>query len=198
VEALIPRQRRVAVEYTMPLSEQGALQDQAWVTAQRGDPEAGIAMYTQSLAFWDATGMANHLTEFHGVLAQMYGRAGQPEKGMQLIEEAIASMDSSGERYHEAELYRLRGELLLLQDGDNATQAAADFSQAIEVSQRQSAKMLELRAAMSLCNLWRDQEAVQALAAAREHLAELYDWFTEGFDTRDLQEAKALLAELGG
>jgi len=208
VEALIPRQRRVAVEYTMPLSEQGALQDQAWVTAQRGDPEAGIAMYTKALAFWDATGMANHLTEFYGVLAEMHGMAGQPEKGMQLIEEAIASVDSSGERYHEAELYRLRGELLLLQDKDNAQGAADDFHKAIEVAHRQSAKMLELRAAMSLCNLWRRKLAPEALwraqgapeelAKARQYLAEVYGWFTEGFDTRDLREAEALLAELGG
>jgi len=114
----------------------------------------------------------------------------------------MAVMERTGERYHEAELYRLRGELLLLQNGDNAAEAAEDFRKAIEVAQRQSAKMLELRAAMSLCNLWRKlapealwrgQGAVQALAKAREHLAKVYDWFTEGFDTRDLREAKRFL-----
>ncbi|MCJ7551841.1 MAG: hypothetical protein MUQ30_19400 [Anaerolineae bacterium] len=110
----------------------------------------------------------------------------------------VRGNQSSGERYHEAELYRLRGELRLLQAGNNAAQAAGDFHRAIEVAQRQSAKMIELRAAMSLCNLWRGQGAGQALATAREHLAEVYDWFTEGFDTLDLQEAQALLAELDG
>jgi len=207
VEALIPQQRRVAVDYTMPLSEAGALMDQAWVTSQQGDPESGIAMCTEALGFWDATAMGNHLTEFYGVLAEMHGMAGRPEQGLQMIAKAMAFMDRSKERYHEAELYRLRGELLVLQDEDNAAEAVEDFRKAIEVAQQQSAKMLELRAAMSLCNLWRklapealwrDQGAVQALATAREHLADVYDWFTEGFDTLDLREARALLAEGAG
>jgi len=208
VEALIEPLHQTWTEYHMPMGAANALQGRGWVLSERGQPDEGIPLYKQGLGIWDATGMANHLTEFHGVLAEMCGKAGQYEQGLQLIDEAMAVMERTGERYHEAELYRLRGELRLLQDGDNAAQAAGDFHRAIEVAQRQNAKMLELRAAMSLCNLWRklaapealwqDQGAVKALATAREHLAEVYNWFTEGFDTLDLQEAQALLAELGG
>ncbi len=193
VAALIPAQGRVAKEYAMPLSDVGVFQDQAWVTSQQGNPEAGIAMYNQALAFWDATGMANHLTEFYGVLAEMHGKAGRLEEGLQWIAKAMALMEKSNERYHEAELYRLRGELLRLKDPDEVEEAAADFHRAIEVAQRQHARSLELRAAMSLVRLWRDRGATQQLAAAREHLAEVYAWFTEGFDTRDLVEARELL-----
>jgi len=187
VEALIEPLHRTWTEYHMPMGTANALQDRGWVLSERGHPEEGIPLYEQGLEIWDATGMANHLTEFYGVLAEIYGKAGQYEQGLQLIDEAMAVMERTGERYHEAELYRLRGELLLLQNGDNAAEAAEDFRKAIEVAQRQSAKMLELRA------LWRGQGAVQALAKAREHLAKVYDWFTEGFDTRDLREAKRFL-----
>jgi DNA-binding SARP family transcriptional activator/tetratricopeptide (TPR) repeat protein len=203
VEALIETLHRTWTEYHMPLGAANALQDRAWVLSERGQPEEGIPLYRQGLETWAASGMCNHMTEFHGVLAEMHGRAGQPEEGLRLIAKAMAFMERTEERYHEAELYRLRGELLLLQDKDNALRAADDFRRAIEVAQRQSAKMLELRAAMSLCNLWRKlaspealwrtQGAPEELAKARQYLAEVYDWFTEGFNTRDLQEAKRLL-----
>jgi predicted ATPase len=100
-------------------------------------------------------------------------------------------VEETDERHWEAELYRLKGELLLTQ-GDK-TEAEASFHKAIEVARRQQAKSWELRATVSLCRLWRKQGRVDE---ARQTLAEIYGWFTEGFDTPDLQEAKALLEGL--
>jgi predicted ATPase len=99
------------------------------------------------------------------------------------------------ESIREAELYRLKGELLLQQAAPNAPQAETCFQQALDVARHQQAKSWELRAAMSLARLWQQQGK---RAEAYELLAPIYGWFTEGFDTADLQEAKALLAELGG
>jgi predicted ATPase len=102
-------------------------------------------------------------------------------------------VDTTGERLFEAEVYRIKGELLLRQAVPDAPQAEACFQQALTVARRQQAKSWELRAAMSLTRLWQHQEK---RAAAHQLLAPIYGWFTEGFDTADLQEAKALLDEL--
>jgi predicted ATPase len=102
-------------------------------------------------------------------------------------------VDHTGERYWEAEIYRLKGELLLQQAAPDAPQAEACFQQALAIARRQQAKSWELRTAMSLARLWQQQGK---RAAARQPLAEIYGWFTEGFDTPDLQEAKALLDAL--
>jgi predicted ATPase len=121
----------------------------------------------------------------------MYGRAGQPEEGLAVVSEALALVDRTDERYYEAELYRLKGELLLMRGAED--KAEASYHKAIEVARGQSTKSLELRAATSLSRLWQQQGRRDR---ARQMLAEVYGWFTEGFDTRDLQEAKALLDEL--
>ena len=126
--------------------------------------------------------------------ARRMGRVGQAEEGLRLLAEALAHVDHTGERYYEAEVYRLKGELLLRQAVPDAPQAEACFQQALAVARRQQAKSWELRAAMSLSRLWQQQGK---RAEARELLAPIYSWFTEGFDTPDLQEAKALLEELG-
>ena len=126
------------------------------------------------------------------LLADAYGKVGQAAQGLHLVVEALGAVGSTGERAFEAELYRLKGELLLMQ-GEAETEGEACFQRAIEVARRQSAKSLELRAAMSLSHLWQQQGKRKN---ARELLAEVYDWFTEGFDTADLKEAKALLDEL--
>jgi len=99
----------------------------------------------------------------------------------------------TGERFWEAELHRLKGELLLVLSTDNTTEAEACFHQALDIARRQEAKSLELRAAISLSRLWQQQGKCAAACAL---LAPIYGWFTEGFDTVDLQEAKALLDEL--
>ena len=145
------------------------------------------------------------------LLAEAYGKTGQVEERLTALAEALTVADKTGERYYEAELYRLKGELTLQkfqvsgskfqvpspQHPTPSTQAEAEaeacFQKAIEIAQRQQAKSLELRAATSLARLWQQQGKRDE---ARHLLAEIYGWFTEGFDTKDLQEAKALLEEL--
>ena len=112
---------------------------------------------------------------------------------MNILDEALGLVEKNGQRLHEAELYRLKGELLLKQSVSDEQQAETCFRQALEVARRQQAKSWELRAAMSLSRLWQQQGKC---TEARELLAPVYDWFTEGFDTADLREAKALLEEL--
>jgi class 3 adenylate cyclase/predicted ATPase len=119
--------------------------------------------------------------------------AGQHDDGLQVVTEALALVPTMGERVTEAELYRLKGVLLLAQSSDNHTEAEACFAQAMTIAQNQSAKSWELRAATSLTRLWQCQGKRQE---AHDLLAPVYHWFTEGFDTVDLQEAKALLDEL--
>ena len=118
---------------------------------------------------------------------------GQPEAGLTVLAEALTLADKTGEGWYEPELYRLKGTLLLQRSADHHAEAQACFQQAIAVARRQQAKSWELRAAMSLSRLWQRQGQC---AAARELLAPIYGWFTEGFDTPDLQEAKALLTEI--
>src|SRR5262245_17043328 len=118
---------------------------------------------------------------------------GQPEAALTVLTEALALVDTTGERYYEAELYRLKGELLLQQSSDYATEAESCFRHAIAIAQSQQAKSLELRTATSLARLWQQQGKRQD---AHNLLAAVYNWFTEGFDTADLIEAKALLDEL--
>jgi predicted ATPase len=127
------------------------------------------------------------------MLAEAYGSTGQVEAGRRVLAEALALIDTTEERWWEAELHRLKGELLLALSMDNAAEAEACFHQALDVARRQQAKSLELRAAMSLSWLWQQQDKRDE---ARALLAPVYGWFTEGFDTADLQEAKALLTSL--
>ena len=180
-------------EHKIELAKAVAMLDQAWVLSEQGHPDEGIDLYKKGLAVWHAIGMRNHYTEWLSVLADMHGKAGRPEQGLDLIEEALAFMQQSDERYHEAELYRLRGILRLQKDRNNTEIAEADFHNAITAARRMEAKMCELRATVSLCRLWQQQDKREQ---AREKLAEIYGWFTEGFGTRDLQEAKTLLTTL--
>jgi predicted ATPase len=127
-------------------------------------------------------------------LAEVYGRAGQPQAGLQVLAEAVTLMAQTEVRWWEAESYRLQGELLLQLPNPEVSQAEAAFLRVLEVARRRQAKAWELRAALSLARLWQRQGQP---TAACQLLAEIYGWFTEGFGTPDLQEAKALLAELG-
>src|SRR5262245_55402453 len=122
------------------------------------------------------------------------GRTGQAGEGLTLLAEALAQAHKAGESWTEAELHRLKGELLLALSADNHAEAEGCFHHALDVARRQQTKSLELRAAMSLSRLWQRQGK---RAEAYELLAPVYGWFTEGFDTADLQEAKALLETLG-
>ena len=127
------------------------------------------------------------------MLAEGYRANGQAEHGLCVLEKALSLTDRHGERWWEAELHRLKGELLLSHTLDNHTDAEACFHQALAIAHRQHAKSLELRATLSLGQLWQRQGKK---AAARQLLAEVYGWFTEGFDTADLQEATVLLDAL--
>ena len=156
-----------------------------------GDEAEGITQMTEALAAYRSTGTGLSLTHYLTLLAEAHGRARQPLEGLEHLADAIRTIERTEDHEFEAELYRVRGELLL-QLGDR-TAAEGSYCTALAVARRQSAKLWELRAAMSMARLWRDQGKAQQ---ARELLAPIYGWFTEGFDTRDLKEAKSLLDEL--
>jgi predicted ATPase len=134
-----------------------------------------------------------YLPYFLARLAEAYHLQGQVEEGLAVLAEALAVVDKNDERWWEAELHRLKGELLQQQAVPDVSQAEICFQQALAVARYQQAKSLELRAAMSLSRLWQRQGK---RTEAHQFLAGIYGWFTEGFDTADLQEARALLAEL--
>ena len=127
------------------------------------------------------------------MLAEAYGESGQAEEGLRLLAEALATTHQQGSHLWEPELYRVKGELLLRQPVPDAPEAESCFRQALDSARRQEAKSLELRAAMSLSRLWQQQGK---RAEAHALLAPIYGWFTEGFDTPDLREAKELLDAL--
>jgi predicted ATPase len=166
-----------------------------WALAEQGRVEAGIAQMRQGLAAFQATGTETRQLYFLAMLAEAHGKAGQADEGLTILAKALAAGEKTEQRVHEPELYRLKGELLLRQAVPDVPQAEACFQQALAVARRQQAKSWELRAAMSLARLWQSQGKG---TAAYELLAPVYGWFTEGFDTADLQEAKTLLAELAG
>jgi predicted ATPase len=164
-----------------------------WALAAQGRHEEGMAQMHQGLAARRAEGAGTTLAEYSARLGEAYGRIGQAEEGLRILAGGLAVVDK-GDCWYEAELHRIKGELLLRQDVPDAPRAEACFQQALAVSRRQQAKSWELRAAMSLSRLWQQQGKH---AEARELLAPIYSWFTEGFDTPDLQDAKVLLEDLG-
>jgi predicted ATPase len=161
--------------------------------AGQGQSVEGLAQMRRGLAAYRATGSATGMPGHLAQIAEAYGQVGQVDEGMHLLAEALTCAHTTGERHTEAELHRLHGELLLRQAIPEAQTAEACFQRALDVARRQQAKWWELRAAMSLARLWQHQGK---RAEARELLAEIYGWFTEGFETTDLQEAKAFLETL--
>jgi predicted ATPase len=168
---------------------------QGWALAMQGQGEAGVTLMHQGMAAVWATG-ARVGRPFDLVrLAEVTGHAGHVAEGLHLLEEALTAFEASERGDMLAEAYRLQGELLLRQAVSDAAHAEACFQQALAIARRQQAKSWELRAAMSLSRWWQQQgKRVEAY----ELLAPVYGWFTEGFDTADLQEARALLEALGG
>jgi predicted ATPase len=165
---------------------------QGWAQAEHGEVEAGIEQMHEGLIAHRAAWSEFALPYCLAALAEMYGKVGQPAKGLTLLVEAREAVVKSGERVWDAEILRLTGEMLLMQDNDES-QARGHFQEAIEVARGQSAKSLELRAKISLSRLLQMQGNREA---ARRMMAEIYNWFTEGFETQDLVEAKALLKAL--
>jgi predicted ATPase/DNA-binding winged helix-turn-helix (wHTH) protein len=169
---------------------------QGWVGVAQGQGEAGITQMQDGLAAFQATGGKVRLPYYLALLAEACRHTGQNAAGLTLIADALAQAAATGEGWWQAELYRLQGELLVHEGGTHAVREAEECVRlALTVARRQQAKSLELRVAMSLARLWQRQGR---RSAAYGLLAPMYNWFTEGFDTPDLQEAKALLEELAG
>jgi class 3 adenylate cyclase/predicted ATPase len=171
----------------------GSMIKQGWMLAEQGLAEEGLEQMRQGLNTWRAAagelGLPGHLAK----LAEAYGRGGRVADGLRVLDEALTAVVKNTEHYYEAELYRIKGELLLQQRVPDEQQAEACFQRALEVARGQQAKSWELRAATSLSRLWQQQGKWDE---ARQLLAEIYGWFSEGFTTPDLQDAQTLLAAL--
>jgi predicted ATPase len=181
-----------------------------WALAEQGQGKEGIVQMQQGLAADRATGTEMSRPSHLALLAEAYGKVRQAEEGLNALAETLELVNKTGERCDEAELYRIKGELTLqkfqvsgskfqVQESPRSevrgpeSEAEECFVKAIEIARKQQAKSWELRAVMSLSRLWQQQGKKKQ---ARQMLAKIYGWFTEGFDTADLQEAKALLDEL--
>jgi predicted ATPase len=164
-----------------------------WALAMQGEGEVGLAQLHQGLAAVVATGQELARPLGLVLLAEAAGYVGQVEEGLRLLAEALTALETSGRGDLLAETYRLQGTMLLHQAAPDVVQAEACFQQALTIARAQQARSWELRAAVSLCRLWQQQDKRDE---ARALLAPIYAWFTEGFDTVDLQEAKALLKVL--
>ena len=164
---------------------------------EQGQQERGFAQLRHAIAAWQGTGAEIAGPNFLAMLAKTYWKLGQTKEGLAALDEGLALVDKFGSHHHETELYRLKGELLLMQGGDTASpaciaEAEVCLSRALKIARRQHAKSFELQAAVSLSRLW---QKIGKTKDALSLLAEVYGWFTEGFDTLDLKEAKALLNE---
>jgi predicted ATPase len=164
-----------------------------WALAVQGYVEEGIKQLRQGMDTWQSIGTELAKTHTLFRLAEAYQRGGQVEEGLRVLDEALGIAHKNAEGYFEAEICRLKGELLLQQTPEKASEAQAWFQQALVSARRQQAKSLELRAALSLSRLWQQQGRAKE---AYQLLAEISAWFTEGIDTPELQEAKALLDAL--
>jgi len=169
-----------------------------WALTEMGQIKEGIEEFRHGIASYKASGAKTGLSQQLGLLADVYRKSGKLDEGLLLLDEALDFVKLSGERFFEAEIYRLRGELLLIQAGDDAFiepnyhKAEKCFQKAIEISRRQKAKKWELRATVSLARLW---GRLGTPEPGRKILSEIYNWFTEGFETPDLRSARALLDE---
>ncbi len=172
--------------------------------AEQGQVQEGIAQIRQGLSTPQIARAGLDRPYNLALLAEAYGKVRQAKEGLTVLAEALAAVNNNGERLWEAELYRLKGELSLKSQQVKTSQDKSEvrsleseaeecFLKAIAIARQQQAKSLELRAVMSLSRLWQSHEKRDE---ARQILAEIYGWFTEGFDTVDLKDAKALLDEL--
>jgi len=188
-------------EEVVPLADQkGAALWKAWgklnegcVSSLTGKAADAVQTIIAGITAWRSTGSTLWMPFYLARMARAYGDLGQLDEAWRYIHEATTAVETTKERWCEAEVSRLAGEIALLSPEPDVAKAQVYFERALAVAGAQQAKSWELRAAMSLARLWRDQGKVQK---ARELLGPVYGWFTEGFDTRDLKEAKALLDQL--
>jgi predicted ATPase len=169
------------------------MMNQGSVLALAGKASDATEMLISGIAAWRATGATVWLPLFLPHFARAHAELGQFEEAWRCIGEAMTAAETTKEKCCEAEIHRTAGEIALMSPAPDVAKAQAHFERALAVARYQRAKSWELRAAMSMARLWRNQGKPQQ---ARELLAPVYGWFTEGFDTLDLKEAKALLDEL--
>jgi adenylate cyclase len=166
---------------------------QGWLLVEQEQKQAGIAKMVEALATERAgIGLGRWNALFAASLAEAYGRTGQIGEGLNVVNEELANRRVTECCCYEAELHRIKGELLLRETAADEQQAEASFRNGLKIARSQNAKSLELRGVMSMSRLWQRQGKK---AEARTSLAEIYGWFTEGFDTADLKQAKSLLDE---
>jgi predicted ATPase len=180
----------LSTEQPIPFYAAHAIVLQGWALVEQGQCEEGIVRLREGIDAYRATGSEIESSQWLALLAEACGKAGRIAEALEIIREALADVERTGIRYREAELNRLEGELRL---GRDEERSEVCFQRAIVIASAQQAKSFELRAAFSLARLW--QRRGQR-TKARDLLAPVCDWFTEGFDTADLKEAKALLDEL--
>jgi predicted ATPase len=196
-----------------------------WALAREGASDVGLGLMREGSGIRQRLGSNLRMPYHHARMAELYGYAERPEEGLNQLEKAVTVMTATGERWWEGEIYRLKGEFLLAQESreqgarskaqkvrsknqgvkigtdsrpqipNTHDEAEAWYLKAIDIARTQQAKSLELRATMSLARLWQGQGKQRQ---AHTLLSEIYHWFTEGFETKDLQEAKALLDDLAG
>ena len=184
----------VSSEHGLVLYQAMATVMRGWALLNEGRHAEAIEQMREGLAALQATGTELVRPHFLGLLAEALGKARQPDEGLRVLDEALSVIQRGGEGYYEAELYRLKSELLMIQAAPTAlAEAEACLNQSLKIARRQKANSWELRAVMSMARLYQEQGKQEA---ARTLLTQIHDRFTEGFATTDLREAKALLDEL--
>jgi len=183
----------LADEKAAPFWKAIGMMNQGWLLAQNGKFADAVQMLTSGIVAYRSTGARMWLPLYLSYLAKAHAELGQFDDAWRRVGEAMTGIETTKERWQEAEVHRVAGEIALMSPAAGPAKAEAYFERALTVARRQQAKSWELRAAMSLAQLWRDQGKRDD---ARNLLAPIYGWFTEGFDTRDLKEAKSLLDTL--
>jgi predicted ATPase len=166
---------------------------QGWILALRGEASEAVQMITSAITSWRSTGSQLWMPVWSAYLGRASAELGALEDASLRINEALSAIETTSQRWCEAEVNRIAGEIALMSSEPDVTKAEVYFDRALGVAREQQAKSWELRAAMSMARLWRDQGKRQQ---AHDLLAPVYGWFTGGFDTLDLKEAKALLDTL--
>ena len=185
--------RWLAAEQAIPVWSGRATIFEGWAVGRSGAPDEGAAMIRRALDALLSTGVRLWRPYQLALLADVEGRAHRDGEALARVDDALRQVEDTGERWYQAELHRLRGELTLRSGGASAATAEAAFHAALRLARRRAARMWELRAAVSLARLWAERSE---RGKAHDLLAPIYGWFTEGLDTPDLVNARALLDEL--
>jgi predicted ATPase len=180
-------------EKATPIWKALGIMHQGWILSLTGKASEAVSTITSGLDGFRSTGATQFAPLYLSYLAKVHAELGQFDDAWRCVGDATNQVRCTKEAWHESEVHRVAGEIALKSPTPDVKKAEAYFEHALAVARQQQAKSWELRAAMSLARLWRDQGKVQQ---ARELLAPVYGWFTEGFGTRDLKDAKALLEEL--